>query len=158
MMDDEEMRAVLTALCVALYGPRWTTAFARANGINPRTVRRWASGERPVPSWAISHARILTHGNPESVASVNRFRDDPLERQDRLRIDRHTTRVANKYRDMPPIRFVLLRLVTRDGILLGDDGPRGYRVDTIARDRFCAALKERGKRRAKGRGKRPLTA
>jgi len=152
MMDDEEMRAVLTALCVALYGPRWTTAFARANGINPRTVRRWASGERPVSGWAINHARILTHGNPESVASVNRFRDDPDERDWKLRIDRDLNRHAKKYRDMPRIRVTWLRLVARDGTFLGDAGPTFTRLDTSARDRFVAELERRGGRRVKRSG------
>lgn len=46
-----------------LYGPEWQTPLARAlgprcpdpranaDGLAPRVVRRWASGERPVPAW-----------------------------------------------------------------------------------------------------------
>jgi hypothetical protein len=30
------------------YGPRWQTKLARALPVNPRTVRRWLSGERKI--------------------------------------------------------------------------------------------------------------
>jgi hypothetical protein len=34
----------------ALYGERWLTPLAMALGnVDPRTVRRWAGGQRPVP-------------------------------------------------------------------------------------------------------------
>ena len=33
-----------------LYGPRWHSSLAEALGVNRRTIRRWASGEYPVPS------------------------------------------------------------------------------------------------------------
>ena len=37
----------------ALYGPRWQTALARALGVNARTVRRWAYGDRRIPELAV---------------------------------------------------------------------------------------------------------
>ena len=40
---------LLNATATALYGPLWQNALARALDINERTVRRWASGEAPVP-------------------------------------------------------------------------------------------------------------
>jgi DNA-binding transcriptional regulator YdaS (Cro superfamily) len=46
-MTDAEM---LNATASALYGAHWQNALARALDINERTVRRWASGEAPVPA------------------------------------------------------------------------------------------------------------
>ena len=40
---------LLNATASALYGAHWQNALARALDINERTVRRWASGEAPVP-------------------------------------------------------------------------------------------------------------
>lgn len=42
----------------AILGRKWQTAFARRTGVDARTVRRWKSGERAVPSWvaALLHA------------------------------------------------------------------------------------------------------
>lgn len=34
---------------VALLGPLWQTSLAKALKVNDRTVRRWISGEHPVP-------------------------------------------------------------------------------------------------------------
>lgn len=45
-MTDAEL---LNATATALYGPLWQNALARALDINERTVRRWATGEAPVP-------------------------------------------------------------------------------------------------------------
>ena len=44
-MTLEEFRSV----CVVRYGKGWQTKLAHHLGVNPRTVRRWASGEVPVP-------------------------------------------------------------------------------------------------------------
>jgi hypothetical protein len=41
--------AELTSICEKLYGPRWQSALARELVRDPRTIRRWASGECPVP-------------------------------------------------------------------------------------------------------------
>ncbi|CAB5220458.1 hypothetical protein UFOVP233_82 [uncultured Caudovirales phage] len=43
MMDPEQFRAGLERLGLS------QTAFAKWNGLNPRTVRRWALGEANVP-------------------------------------------------------------------------------------------------------------
>ena len=37
--------SALTAIGVALYGPRWQTQLATDVGVSDRTVRRWVSGE-----------------------------------------------------------------------------------------------------------------
>ena len=39
------------AVALALYGHEWQSPLARALGVTPRTVRRWASGESPLPGW-----------------------------------------------------------------------------------------------------------
>ena len=41
--------ADLTAVGEALYGPRWHAELARQLGITYRTLRRWMTGEHPVP-------------------------------------------------------------------------------------------------------------
>jgi len=33
----------------ALYGHRWQTSLARDLGVAPRTIRKWASGEKSIP-------------------------------------------------------------------------------------------------------------
>ncbi len=44
--------ALLARVGKALYGPRWQTDIARALGVSDRQVRRWASGDAPVPAHA----------------------------------------------------------------------------------------------------------
>ena len=43
----------------ASFGERWQTAIAKALGVNSRTVRRWASGETPLP--APLKQKLLNH-------------------------------------------------------------------------------------------------
>lgn len=33
----------------ALYGPSWQAELAKALGVNDRTMRRWLTGETPIP-------------------------------------------------------------------------------------------------------------
>lgn len=35
----------------ALFGPTWQTRLANALSVNDRTMRRWASGENPIPAY-----------------------------------------------------------------------------------------------------------
>lgn len=46
--------ALLREIGEAMDGDRWMTAMARRRQVNERTVRRWASGEFPIPAglWA----------------------------------------------------------------------------------------------------------
>ena len=39
----------LSAICLSLWGERWQADLARFLDVNPRSVRRWASGDVPVP-------------------------------------------------------------------------------------------------------------
>ena len=41
--------AELAAMCLAVWGHGWQNALARALKVNDRTVRRWASGDVPIP-------------------------------------------------------------------------------------------------------------
>jgi len=44
-MRIEEFRAI----CIARFGEGWQTKLALSLGVNPRTVRRWSSGDVPIP-------------------------------------------------------------------------------------------------------------
>jgi len=39
----------LETVGLALYGHRWQTSLARDLGVLPRTMRKWASGEKSIP-------------------------------------------------------------------------------------------------------------
>lgn len=43
----------------ALYGSRWQSEMARELGVSDRTVRRWVSGDSPVPDTAYDALRRL---------------------------------------------------------------------------------------------------
>lgn len=40
----------LETVGLALYGHRWQSSLARDLGVLPRTVRKWAAGDKPVPA------------------------------------------------------------------------------------------------------------
>jgi len=52
-------RADLERRAAALYGERWQTALARRVRVDARTMRRWKSGERPVPDWLDAFLDLL---------------------------------------------------------------------------------------------------
>jgi hypothetical protein len=41
--------AEFTHICEELFGPGWSSALARELVREPRTIRRWKSGESPIP-------------------------------------------------------------------------------------------------------------
>lgn len=55
----------LRAVGEALYGPSWQTPLGEALQVADRTVRRWASGETPVPDgvWGDIAKLCATRGN-----------------------------------------------------------------------------------------------
>lgn len=55
-MTPDELRA----LGLALYGYEWQSPLARALGVTPRSVRFWASGQRPVPPPLVEKIAALT--------------------------------------------------------------------------------------------------
>ena len=54
----------------ALYGPRWTSAMARALGVAPRTVRRWSAGEFHVPYHVWDELSGLLAEKSETLAKM----------------------------------------------------------------------------------------
>lgn len=59
-MTDRDRLAVAAS---ALLGGRWQVALAKLLGVKDRSVRRWHSGERAVPGWALVRLReeLLKH-------------------------------------------------------------------------------------------------
>lgn len=51
--------AELAAMCLAIWGPTWQGPLARALKVNDRTVRRWASGDVPIPESVESDIRRI---------------------------------------------------------------------------------------------------
>lgn len=47
------------ALGALLWGSHWQTPMAQALGVNARTVRRWAAGDRAIPGPAIAALKAL---------------------------------------------------------------------------------------------------
>jgi hypothetical protein len=62
----------LRILGESLYGPRWQTKLARALPVNPRTVRRWLSGEIKMRSVVAERIKSLAaqRGCPHSSPSA----------------------------------------------------------------------------------------
>lgn len=56
----------------ALWGSRWQTAMAEALDVSERTVRRWASGEYPVPPGAWGDLASFAADRRESLAELTR--------------------------------------------------------------------------------------
>ena len=61
-MVQQVMTPDLLAKCgEALYGPRWQTEMSRDLDVADRTVRRWVSGDTPIPDGVnIDLLRMLT--------------------------------------------------------------------------------------------------
>lgn len=53
-MNTSEFRLMIQTL----YGTSAQSKLARATGLSTRTIRRYASGERPIPAWM---GLLLTH-------------------------------------------------------------------------------------------------
>lgn len=62
-MTREEFRA----MSLGLYGHDWQSPLARALGVTPRSVRRWASGEVPVPPWMAEKLTGLAGGHKTRI-------------------------------------------------------------------------------------------
>ena len=55
-MDQQEFN---TRAALALGGRGWMTAMARITGVHYATVKRWASGDLPVPEYAAAIVELL---------------------------------------------------------------------------------------------------
>jgi hypothetical protein len=70
--------AALARYGTLLLGERWQEPLARqlhrpgaeAPGIDPRLVRRWASGERPIPAWVREQLRALVRERRRELARL----------------------------------------------------------------------------------------
>lgn len=67
--------ATFRAAGKALYGSRWQTDLAAALDVADRTVRRWDSGEHPIPIEVRSQLRQLLwdrrHAIDELIGKIN---------------------------------------------------------------------------------------
>ena len=52
-MSNARKIRILSASGRALFGPRWQSELSRKLGVSDRTVRRWVSGDSPVPAGAL---------------------------------------------------------------------------------------------------------
>lgn len=74
----------LQRIGVRLFGRRWQSTMARHLGTTPRTVRRWAAGDAPVPEWASRFLWQMLAGDQRETIS-RRHRD--LAQQARMAAD-----------------------------------------------------------------------
>lgn len=49
----------LSEAALALYGSQWQTALARRIGVDARTVRKWAAGDRAIPAPVVELLELL---------------------------------------------------------------------------------------------------
>lgn len=59
--------AALEAAATLLHGTRWKLALAETLEVDYRLVRRWASGERPIPGWVAPALRRELAGRVEEI-------------------------------------------------------------------------------------------
>lgn len=59
----------LARVCVAIWGLQWQYRLAAELGRNPRSVARWADGDRGIPPtiWPWLRSRLLAHSS-EAIA------------------------------------------------------------------------------------------
>ena len=54
----------------ALYGERWQAPLARDLGVSHRTVRRWVSGESPMPEGVEADLRALLAEREQKIRGL----------------------------------------------------------------------------------------
>jgi hypothetical protein len=65
------MRAeMLARVGTALYGPKWQTDLAADLGVNDRTMRYWATGQRAIPDRIASELLALVTARGAELAAV----------------------------------------------------------------------------------------
>lgn len=67
-MDNEDKIELLEKMGTAIYGSHWKPALASHLGINDRSVRQWASGERVIPDSIIREILSLMHDRANLLA------------------------------------------------------------------------------------------
>ena len=77
----------ITLIGIALYGPLWQRAVARALQTDPRQVQRWVSGQYPCPDWAIEQLIKHAEGHANNVIKAlnicDEFTDEPIDEKAR---------------------------------------------------------------------------
>jgi hypothetical protein len=53
-----------------LYGPSWRAALAEALQVSPRTIRRWSTGEFPIPDSVADELSILCRTKGAELSSL----------------------------------------------------------------------------------------
>lgn len=54
----------------ALYGARWQSDMAAALDVNRRTIRRWATGDHPIPAGAWAAIDALVRDRRRALTSI----------------------------------------------------------------------------------------
>lgn len=66
-MENEEKIEWLTELAAVIYGDHWKPALAAQLGVNDRSVRQWANGERTIPDSVIRGLLSLAHDRAGTI-------------------------------------------------------------------------------------------
>lgn len=62
--------AQLEQVGIALYGARWQTDLARDLNVADRSIRRWASGQNPIPAGLVGDLLVLVGQRSIELAGV----------------------------------------------------------------------------------------
>ena len=62
--------ALLSQVGAALYGPRWQAELARALGVSDRSLRRWLSGDNPIPAGVWGDCSVLLIDRQREIADL----------------------------------------------------------------------------------------
>lgn len=62
----------LAKIATLLLGHRWQRPLSRELGVDDRLVRRWASGERPIPAWVETRLLEMVEQRAEEIRRVLR--------------------------------------------------------------------------------------
>lgn len=67
-MENEDKIEWLCEIAGAMYGEHWKPSLAKQLGINDRSVRQWANGERTIPDTLIRGLLSLAHDRASMIA------------------------------------------------------------------------------------------
>lgn len=66
-MENEDKIEWLSEIGTAIYGDHWKSALATHLGVNDRSVRQWANGERTIPDSVIRGLLSLAHDRAAAI-------------------------------------------------------------------------------------------
>lgn len=67
-MENEDKIEWLTEICSTVYGDHWKPALAARLGVNDRSVRQWANGERTIPDSVVRGLLSLAHDRANAIS------------------------------------------------------------------------------------------